>query len=123
MTGNGGNPATKCAEDAVGTTSEQCERRGSMVYGEDRGPGTAPHIADCASIEQARRIVACMNICAGFPTDVLERHAVRVILLSPYEARVAQLEAEGLTTSDAQSIADVEGLSESLETPAQPRVG
>lgn len=33
------------------------ERRGTMVYGEDRGPGTAPLVMECATPEEAQRVV------------------------------------------------------------------
>lgn len=35
--------------------------------------------------------------------------------MNEYQARVAELEAEGLTTSDAQAIADAEGLDDNEE--------
>jgi hypothetical protein len=37
------------------------ERRGTSIYGEDRGPGTAPFIADCSTVTHAERIVAHLN--------------------------------------------------------------
>lgn len=36
---------------------EWFERRGSMVYGEDTGPGTAPHIATCQTANDANTVV------------------------------------------------------------------
>lgn len=33
------------------------ERRGTMVYGEDRRPGTAPLISEHASVDEAQRVV------------------------------------------------------------------
>lgn len=36
---------------------EWFERRGNMVYGEDNGPGTAPHIATCKTANDANTMV------------------------------------------------------------------
>lgn len=33
------------------------ERRGNMVYGEDRGPGMAPLIKECENAREAQRVV------------------------------------------------------------------
>ena len=37
------------------------ERRGNMVYGEDKGPGTAPFFAECENVETAAIIVRAVN--------------------------------------------------------------
>lgn len=41
---------------------QRWERRGSMVYGEDRGPGTAPFIAEYPTAEEAQRVVDEHNV-------------------------------------------------------------
>lgn len=47
---------------------------------------------------------------AGRAAARYDAERARADNLSPYAKRVRALEAEGMTTSDAQSIADVEGL-------------
>ena len=37
------------------------ERRGASVYGEDKGPGTAPCIAACATVADADELVRHLN--------------------------------------------------------------
>lgn len=39
------------------------ERRGTMVYTEDYGPGTVELVAECQTVEQAQRIVDDHNAC------------------------------------------------------------
>lgn len=40
---------------------EWWERRGTMIFSEDRGPGTARHIRDCTSVTEAEREVRTNN--------------------------------------------------------------
>lgn len=40
---------------------EWWERRGMMIFSEDRGPGTARHIRDCTSVTEAEREVRTNN--------------------------------------------------------------
>ena len=105
-----------------------------MIYAGADGQGDA--IAACdgsvddvpRAVEEAnaRRIVACVNYCTGIGTNALEVGAkngglrslalfaatetTRAERLSPYARRVRELEANGMTTGDAQAVADAEGL-------------
>ncbi len=60
---------------------DQCEGADYSVW--HRGPQGAPHpdaedpIAVHLSADDARRIVACVNACAGIPTEALEEVASR----------------------------------------------
>lgn len=47
------------------TPTRQWERRGTMVYGPDNGPGTAPCIAECRDIQYAALIVRAVNAHQG----------------------------------------------------------
>lgn len=42
---------------AANIENQWWERRGTMVYGEDHGPGTAPFIAEFATVAEAQRVV------------------------------------------------------------------
>lgn len=42
----------------------------------------------------ATRIVACVNACAGIPTEALERGDLELLLLSTHEAHAAKLRRE-----------------------------
>jgi hypothetical protein len=43
------------------------ERRGTMVFSEDLGPGTAVCVFDCATVEDAERAVTLLNAEADAP--------------------------------------------------------
>ena len=68
-------------------TPEPWHSNGRFIAGEsDNMPGTSSHIATCGRVDgpmkeklaeamgeaNARRIVACVNACAGFTTEELE---------------------------------------------------
>ena len=97
--------------------------------------GSVDGMDRATELANARRIVACVNACTGTDTSKLESgdygimrtrwqtpapklstsecaHTTNAASLDPpgYAARVAELESEGLTTSDAQSVADAECL-------------
>ena len=48
-------------------------KNATLVYGaEDPSTGERQLVCSCENAEDARRIVACVNACVGWPTEVME---------------------------------------------------
>ena len=105
-------------DDSTEEWSIVTNQHGSIIanVNEETGPelvGSAPAIRKMPGLENARRIVACVNACAGVRTEALEH---RAHLLKAVDDDIAQLTAQrdqllvalqGMIdiTSDSQGVA------------------
>jgi hypothetical protein len=76
-----------------------------------------------ANFEQARRIAAAVNLCAGAPTEALERAFIEIAAATPQWALLA-LDVSNLHRGHLAAIRDfIDGVVKEAARPAPPEYG
>ena len=96
-------------DDSTEEWSIITNQHGSIIanVNEETGPelvGSAPVMRKMPGLENARRIVACVNACAGIPNEVLEMDQPQFVAILKQRAELA--EAIRLTLDENGHLAD-----------------